>query len=262
MKISLTILVIFLFYPVFAQKRTVNIYEKSDTNIHLTSSTKLDTLQINRKIKQYLEDYNQEGYIAVGVDSVVESNEQVDIYYTLGHVFYWGNLEISGLNEHEKKKFEKGVKGKRFTISEFNLFRENILDYLENEGFPFASIQFKEVNFNTGKLDAKVFIERGSRFVIDTIFIQGTAKISPSYMFKLIDISPGDIYREDQIISIGKKISSTSFLSEKRSPAIEFYKDRASLYLYLAPRKASQFDGIIGFLPNDQDEGKIQFTGN
>ena len=76
-----------------------------------------------------------------------------------------------------------------------------------------------------------------------------------------VPIKPGDVYNESQISRISNRIRELAFLREGKPYEIVFSEKETNLYLYLESKKASQFDGVIGVLPDNDNPGKVNLTG-
>jgi outer membrane protein assembly factor BamA len=97
--------------------------------------------------------------------------------------------------------------------------------------------------------------------LIDSVLVKGNAKISKKYLQNYLSIKPDDVYNETEIRAISTKVKEIPFISEIKPSEAIFIKDRAKIYLYLNKRKASQFNGIIGVMPNDKTTGKLLING-
>ena len=105
-------------------------------------------------------------------------------------------------------------------------------------------------------------LHKNNRYTIDSIFIKGNAGVRDRYFQKLTGIGPGDIYQEDKLALISRRIGETGFLSEIKPFELEFYESDVDLYAYINKNKGNQFNGIIGFMPDHTKSGKLLVTGD
>lgn len=177
--------------------------------------------------------------------------------------YKWMNLKV------DEKDFSilrrSGVNLNRFrgnvvSLSQFNSLRKKPVRYLENNGFPFAKLMLDSVEIDNGELSAKLTIDNGPLVKIDSVVIYGNLQIRKSYITNYIGIKEGSLYNESAIKAITIKLSDISFLTESQTAKVYFNKDETKVLLFLKERKASRFDGIIGFLP-DPNTGGIVVTG-
>lgn len=58
-------------------------------------------------------------------------------------------------------------------------------------------------------------------------------------------------YNEAVFAGVSKKIKQLPFITEKSPPVMRLTDKQNKLYLFLNKKNASQFDGIVGILPNE-----------
>ena len=67
-------------------------------------------------------------------------------------------------------------------------------------------------------------------------------------------------YNTEIFMGVSKKIKQLPFITEKKPPIIQLTDKQNKHFLFLEKKNASQFDGIVGILPDDK--GKTVFTGD
>lgn len=159
-------------------------------------------------------------------------------------------------------EFEK-LLGKPAVPDHFQAEELELLNYLENSGYPFAKISLDSVSINQGSISAVLNIEKGPLYKIDSIRIIGTAKISVEFMERYLGIPEGSIYRKDKLLMISKRILELPFVQEERPWSVNMLGTGSILNLYLKPKKSSQIDVLVGLLPNNNElqSGKLLVTG-
>lgn len=136
-----------------------------------------------------------------------------------------------------------------------------VLNYYQNNGYPFAQVWLDSLTADDKNLEANVFVNRGKVISLDTLRLVGSAKLSQAFISSYLALKKGDNYNEDKIRNIEKRLRDLSFISIPKSPEIVFSGNSAKINLFADKQNANQFDGIIGFLPNAQT-GKLQLTGD
>ncbi len=139
---------------------------------------------------------------------------------------------------------------------------EEIISYYENTGYPFAVLIPENVSIKDSLISIDLKLEKNRKFYFNNIILKGDAKISVNWLSRYLSLKKGDVYSEKKLKEISSKIKSSGFLSEIKSPEVDFYKNKADVYLYLNSKKSNLFNGIVGFLPDKENPGKINFTGN
>lgn len=171
-------------------------------------------------------------------------------------------LELAGWNE-------KSVLNKPLNLSRLRQLKENLLLYYEENGYPFAKIQFDSLQFDNDLLSAKLKIDKGPQYKIDSLRIFGSAKINNIFLQRYLDIREGSYYQKSKLENINKRILELPYVQEKRSWDMTMLGTGSILNLYLEPKKSSQINVLVGFLPANQVSNngydvvrtKLLFTG-
>ncbi|MCX6257090.1 MAG: BamA/TamA family outer membrane protein [Bacteroidia bacterium] len=225
----------------------------------------MDSLQVVRELQSTLHESFNEGRLAARYDSIIYRRDSVIAFIEKGVQYHWGSFCLEKPDEQLSKKLNNVLikTGKKaISYSEISRSVNDLLTYYENSGYPFASVRLINVSFSEDSVHAEIHIEKQDRFIIDSIEIKGKARISGNYISHILGISQGDIYQEQSITSISKRISDCRILRETRPHETEFHTGKARLFLYLENRKSNQFDGILGIAPDNKNTGKLTLTGN
>ena len=206
------------------------------------------------------------GFTTASVDSVRYDSLQALAKIYLGEIYKWGNIHtkkedaiiLNAVGWNQRKLIAKPV-----NFQYFQHEQERILDYLENNGYPFGKIFLDSISISQGALMGSLVIDKGPLYKIDSIHLFGTAKISNDFLQRYLGIQNGSIYRKDRLQSISRKISELTFLQEENSWKLTMLGTGSILNLYLKPRKSSQIDVLIGLLPNNDQtaNNKLLVTG-
>jgi outer membrane protein assembly factor BamA len=206
------------------------------------------------------------GFTAASIDSVQMDSAGAFLQLYLGERFTWSVirtrtvdsslLEASGWNT--KKLVGKPAEPGYFQREELKL-----LNWLENNGYPFAKISLDSVLIEQGAIHGVLNIEKGPLYKIDSIRIIGTAKISVDFMERYLGIPEGSIYKKDRLLTISRRILELPFVQEERPWNLNMLGTGSILNLYLKPKKSSQIDALVGFMPNNDqlESGKLLVTG-
>ncbi len=203
------------------------------------------------------------GFIA-SIKKVDSLNDSILIRYDLGQSYAWRSLSTN--DEVQWVMAKSGVNVQRFEkdrVSPVRIDRmmEKGLRYLENNGFPFASFYLDSVLVQQGKVSAALVLDKGRYVQIDSVIIEGDLRVRTAYLTNYLGIKEGSPYNEKAIQRIPEKLTSVRFLSQIKTPLVTFEEDVTKVHLYLNKRNASNFDGIVGFLP-DPSDGSVLITGD
>lgn len=221
-----------------------------------------DSVFIQNQLKLFLNDLYAKAYLAASVDSTRFDSTSANAYLNLGSRYFWSKLDFSDLEPELMEKLN--LKTNDFDIvdlTELQELKSNILSFYENSGYPFVSVNFNPLEINDSIFNAKLNVVKGNFYIIDSLIIKGDAKISSNYIKKNLQINKGEPFNQQKINEVSKKINNLNFLSEIKPAEIEFKKDAVDLYLYLRNKKANSFNGIIGFLSDNEKTGKLLITG-
>jgi outer membrane protein assembly factor BamA len=209
-------------------------------------------------------DLQQSGYLLATADSFFVHNDTLKVLVNYNNIYKWAqlknnNLETGALNTSGFK--EKIYRNKKFNVNQTARLMQKLLLWYENQGYPFALIQLINVEINDELIKAQLKVNKGELFIIDSVTVKGTAKITNRYLQNYIGIKPGDVYNESALKSIEIRLKELPFVTVARETDVFLLENSALIRMYLNGRKASSFSGLVGFLPNNQQTGKLLLTG-
>lgn len=223
-----------------------------------------DTSTVKLRLKQSIAEMRSRGFLAASYDSLHVGEDTVTAWLHTGRQYRWGRFSLSAPDSSvlQGMSFSRDIRSHEvIDLHEVNALQERIITYLENQGYPFASVKMKNLE-HTGSdtLNASLNINPGKRYMIDSILIKGDDPVSEDYLYPYLGLFPGMKYDESKLQQIRGKVENLEFLRQIRDFELEFSEDRrVNVYLYLERAKSNQVDGVVGFLP--QGDGKIRFTG-
>ena len=205
------------------------------------------------------------GYLTASIDSVAFDSTQASAWIFLGQAYKWAEIMLPAT---EQKIFSaagwnfKSVNGSIADFGKLEKSRERLMSYLENNGYPFASVKLDSIRFDPDGIRAKILIDKGPLYKIDSIRVSGDVRIKNYFLQKYLEIEKGSIYRKDKLNQISRRLMELPFLKETRNWDMTMLGTGSTLNLYLESRKSSQINGLVGFLPdNTQVGGKLLLVG-
>ncbi|GAO45130.1 hypothetical protein FPE01S_04_03730 [Flavihumibacter petaseus NBRC 106054] len=240
-------------------------------------STSLASLQLktafpNRQAcAQYVNDLpgylSQKGLVNASVDSVQLDSASGSILLYLGTSLYWGDFKLEGMTRQEW--LQTGLSLPRpgkdpFHARQLQQIQNQLLTWLSDNGYPFAQVQFDSVEWKDGKLGGQLVVDRGMYYTVDSIRVEGTARISDRFLHRYLDIPQGSKYSFKAFQNISPRLRELTFLREVKPWDIRFGGNGAIVDLYLEPQKSSQINVLVGLLPGTDPltgKSKFQLTG-
>ena len=206
------------------------------------------------------------GFVNASLDSIFFDTTSAKLVLYVGQQYKWAYINIASADPQALSA--SGWNGKIFSNKPMNFdqlrgFQENMLVYLENNGYPFAKIYLDSISLIEDSVNASLMIDKGPFYKIDSIRVYGSAKISNTFLQHYLDIPNGSVYNREKLLRISKKIRELSFVEEEQPSNMSLLGSGSVLNLYLKQRRSSQVNAIIGFLPNNDQlsSKKLLVTG-
>jgi outer membrane protein assembly factor BamA len=205
------------------------------------------------------------GYPLASIDSSWATDTALYIHLYLGTKFNWVQLSTAGI---ERKALEqsgyisKNYPGKPVNLLQLQGLEQRLLNYYENEGYPFAAVYLDSVQIDTSSISASMKVDKGILYHIDSIRIVGKAKMNNYFLQRHLGIANGSVYNKGKLKEVDKRMLELPFLSSLQPSDLTMLGTGAVLNLYLQPKKSSQVNFLVGFLPSANDTKKLQLTGD
>ncbi|RYY64409.1 MAG: hypothetical protein EOO13_18525, partial [Chitinophagaceae bacterium] len=139
---------------------------------------------------------------------------------------------------------------------------QRLLNYYERNGYPFASVFLDSIQLDNDKMTATLKAEKGVLYHIDSIRLQGKVKLNPNFLQRYLDIRNGSVYNKGKLELVDKRILELPFLTPVQSSDLSMLGSGAILNVYADPKKSSQVNFLVGFLPASGASKKLQVTGD
>lgn len=206
----------------------------------------------------------EKGYSEAGMDTVTWRPDTAIARLHVGPQYQFGHVGVGNVPDPVLRKI--GFKEKQFQSNEvsgnrLSNLKKRIVRFYENHGHPFAQVTLDSIQLTDNRLSAILNLEKNQEFVIDSIIVKGNARIKPKYLQNYLGIRPKGLYNESRIKPISTRVKEIAFVNETKPPEVLFRDGKADIYIYLDKKRASQFDGILGVLPSNEEPGKVLVTG-
>lgn len=189
--------------------------------------------------------------------------KQALIHLHLGKQYKWGKLRNGNVNPAFLTQIgfrERILDGKPLLAKEIFDIEDRLLNYAENNGYPFARVWLDSVVAKNGEVSAALMMQTGAVFILDSVRTEGTAKIGLRFLENYLDFRKGAVFSRAKVLKISQRLAELPYLTEKKRPSVSFTEIKtARLTLFLNEKKASLWDFLVGVQPTTTADGGQQF---
>jgi len=231
---------------------------------------KIFSKNINEKIidsiaNEYVNCLKSNAFLASSVDSIKIKGDTILVYIYNNVKYKWQKLNF--IDDNAKLINNIHFNNQKFTGKPINYnaiikIKSKILSNYENNGYPFVSIKTDSLEVAKGFISANYQVISGDLITFDSLEIIGNIKLSQSYLEHYLGVINKKIYNEKKVRLINQRIKELPFLLIDKPTEIYFINKSARIRLFLKPKKANQFNGILGVTPDSKTPGKILLTGD
>lgn len=267
MRLILLLFSLIFAFQVFGQEK-IRLHYKGDSYQQIKRSATEEFID-SAKLIAYTESFivlaQKRGYLEASFDSIVQIDSlNYNSYFHLGDRYSSIQLLVNKdqLNFLRQKGNinEKFLSHIAFTPTELIRTLQSIHSTYINNGYPFASVQLINIEFDTDNNKAELQITEGPLVIWKEIHIQGDSSVSKKFISNLIEIKPGEAYKERKLNAISQRIKQLNFIKEIKPAEVLFTEEGADLYVYIESVPISSINGVLG-LQRDQKTDKMMFIG-
>lgn len=204
-------------------------------------------------------------FVAASVDSAIYDSTSAKVLLYVGEQYKWAEINTDSLDQNVLSNTnwnEKQFNNKGIDFAGLQMIQNQIVNYYENSGYPFAEVSLENINITGNKIKGDLVVNKGTLYHIDSIRVYGKVKIKNLYLQHYLDIFNGSIYNSQKLKQVSKLIQELPFLQEQQLWNVTMLGAGAVLNLYLLPKKSSQINVLVGFLPGNTITGKTQLTAD
>ncbi len=221
--------------------------------------------QANSYINNLPDLFAAKGYLVASVDSLWQDGNNVHINFYVGRRYNWIQLRTNNIDKTLLSKIgysAKNFSDKPLNVQEVDVLKERLLSYYENEGFPFAAVYLDSVTINEDKIAAVLMVNKGLVYRIDSITNYGKLKLNPKFLQRYLNITNGSIYNREKLKEVDRRLLELPYAQAEQPSTLNMLGSGSILNLYVNNKKSSEVSAIFGFLPDANNTGKLQVTGD
>jgi len=240
---------------IFSQQVKIYLRENEADEYKLSATRKYtDSVLCNQYLSDFMSKQQRNAYLMAGYDSIVSRSKGVDAYATMGEpcVVLVDATESPIAPRHRRTQ----------DLFYYQDLCSQIVDYYASRGYLFASARLDSVIFSENMISAKLAVDKDPLIKMDSLIINGNAKISQTYMERTLELRKNTVLTIDKIERIDSRIRNIPFLEQEQEFQLAFSETKSDVLLYLKNKKASSFSGVLGIMPKSQTTGKLMVTGD
>jgi len=213
-----------------------------------------DSLAAVQAIRQQLRKLHNSSFLEASVDRLQARDSTLFAFLRLGPAYEWIRLENG--NVPPQMLDASGFRGRLYRRRPFRMdklrqLQENLLEYTENHGYPFAEVWLDSIRLRRGKLQAQLFLDRGPLILVKAVEVVGDANINQAYLENYLGIAEGQPFNNQKLLRVRNRIRELPFLELDSDPIVNFVGEKATIKLPLSKKRASRFDFVLGVLPQN-----------
>lgn len=258
-KVSIAIIfILILSIDIKSQKiNSIKIYDQNKLVNNMNTNSNNPKKIINDLVTSSI----QEGYLTTFLDSSNISNKVLNLYLNRGKQIVNNEINMVFPKELDIELYENfNMKNKFFNAIDFNYKITQWISQMNNNGFPFAEIEFENSKIDQSEIQIECHLKNGPFVKIDSLIIPEISAKEWNLISNITKIKKGDPFNLSLIKEISGNLKNSGYVKEIKSSAYEFTEDQALIYIYAKPISKNSVNGLIGIQPSEN--GNIQFTGN
>lgn len=208
--------------------------------------------------------YWQQGRYGAKYTNKRQSGDTLYLKLRKGRVYELSSLDLSNVDEGWRQALKRtfDLKGVRFDEVSVSSILSEVLDYAQNNGYPFAIIWVDSFQISGTDVSAVLRVDEGPQFAIHDLKFEPEIRTTQRFLMNYLGIKPGELFDQQKIDQIESSISSLPYLSLKGKPWVSFSDEgKARIWLDLQNEQVSSFDGVVGVAPPSDANERTLFTG-
>ena len=218
-----------------------------------------DSFDVELILKTKIEQLHVDGFLAAQVDTILYGSDTIKALVDRG--VEYKHLHISKHNlssDYLPENQELTIR-----LSTFERLQEQLITTHENTGYPFAKLVLEDNYASGDTLHTQLFFDPYIKFEYDTLVYNGKSTISKKYLAKYLGVEPGDIYNEQVVKTIDKKLRNLPLVKLKGPSRLVFFQGTVRVVLQIDDVITDRLDGVVGLAPNSSNsaENQLLITG-
>lgn len=232
--------------------------------LNIVSGSKLSMNEIHKRCEEVLHRLQQQGYYFARFEEVRlayrPDSSMADLILTLneGKRLKIHSLTMRGVDQDSLQDFPQlqSKPGKPFNSWVLQSDIARLLDYFDEQGYPFSQIKVARLDFARREdsmpesLDLVLQIKPGPRVRIGEIEITGNEETRDYVILRELGIRPGELYVQRKIEKIQSRLMRLGYFRQVQPPRLELLPDGTGrLIVQVEEGHNNRVDGVVGYNP-------------
>jgi len=204
-----------------------------------------------------LANFQNRGYLQVKKSTLSVAGDSTSVRFNLGEEYTWSKIELKGVPDEIRNNLNPVPKD----YPGVNSYLIALVAAAENLGYPFAQAKLDSLNQSGSSLSGRIVFDSGPLILWDSLAISGESKTSQAYLQAESRIRPGTPFSQKEFLEASRILNRSPYFSLGGEPELTFQIKSAKPIFSIRDRNVNVLDGIIGFLPNENEPGKMLITG-
>lgn len=251
-------------YTVLLEHDSPHISDKRLRKWGGIKKTYRDSIEVEQTLANLTLDLRMRGFAAANIDSTVWKGDSCTGFVHVGRQLVFKSILPGNVPEEILRRSgfrQRTFDGRPFSGERLVAIKRRVVRYYEDHGHPFAEVRLTDMEIVNDSVTATLLLEKNREFRIDSIVVKGKSKIRENYLRNYLGIRRKERYNESKVSEISTRLREIPFVTETEKPQVIFNEDNATVYVFLDRKRASQFDGILGILPDNANPGEVLITG-
>ena len=219
-----------------------------------------DTLSFDRQNNEIIRRYRTKGHWLAVIDSAYSLGDSIISEIHLGRRFSNCQVRIWTSDSTSQVFGSRVGRGKGLSLGDY-LHRkiESQLSLYENNGYPFASLDMLDAKVFGGSVLVDVGLNPRTHIAFDSLCISPASIVNANFLAAYLRIRKDQPYSEHTVRNVPLVLKDLSFM-RLEALDVSYRHKHAYLDLKVTKRSVNRFDGVLGMVPRETDEG-VDFTG-
>lgn len=200
--------------------------------------------------------FHNQGYLE-GYFKEERKSDTVRLLWEPGELFRWGEIRTGNV----PVTFLSQLGPPGLSYSEPYLWIDRGLVLAENSGYPFASMKIDSLKIQDRLIFGVMDYSPGPMITWDSLAIAGETKTKATYLQQISGLHPGEPFSQSRLEKATQTLRRSPYFTIVGLPELSFQTQQATPVFTIQDRRVNVFDGVVGFLPNENEPGKLLVTG-